>query len=513
MKDLTLWELYDYLILPWKRRWYFLATLILVLVGAVVYAWRSPNMFRSETRILVESATLLDDPLSSSANRDRTEERINAIRQLLESRTILERIVEEFRLRAADSGVLVEDQVKNVRNYLEISKTTGNTFTIAYVASDPQVAQAIIKRLAEILIQTNQDSQKNKAVDKDQFIEQELKQAEADLAALDDKLKRFKAGHLGELPEQSTANMNALSGLHSQLVAIDTALDRFRDQQKTLEFRLQEQRRLSELAKSIAPKENLDIPMLNDRGTPSPTVSLLVAKRAQLSEAAARFTAKHPDVIRLTKEVADLEQQLRATDAPAGSATPQGNDPKVASGSQSTGETERNRQSSQVELSAEAEISQAKYELDVLGKTIARKEKEREDLLKNIALYQNRLNLAPALEQELLGLMREHDAKQKQVENLGTRKFNSQMAANAVSDKKNDIYRIQDDASLPERPIFPTRLHILLIGIGLSLVAGYGAAMGRELIETSLSSEDEATALFKIPVLASIPEIARMPKR
>jgi polysaccharide biosynthesis transport protein len=513
MKDLTLWELYDYLILPWKRKWYFLAAMILVLAGASVFAWLSPNMYRSETRILVESATLLDDPLSTAANRDRTEERINAIRQLLESRTILERIVEEFRLRAADSSVLVEDQVKYVRNYLEISRASGSIFTMAYIASDPQVAQAITKRLAEILIQTNQNSQKNKAVDKDQFIEQELRQAEADLDAVDDRLKQFKAGHLGELPEQSAANMNALSGLHSQLVAIDTALDRFRDQQKTLEFRLQEQRRLRELAKSVAPKENPAFPELNGRDTPSPMASLLVTKRAQLAEAAARFTAKHPDVIRLTKEVEDLEQQLRSSTDSADSLTPGGIAPQAASGAQLTGETGRDRESSQVELSAEAEISQAKYELDVLGKTIARKEKEREDLIKSIALYQNRLNLAPALEQELLGLMREHDAKQKQVENLGTRKFNSQMAANAVSDKKNDIYRILDDASLPERPIFPTRLHILLIGIGISLVVAYGAAMGRELFEPSLSSEDEVTALFKIPVLASIPEISQVPKR
>lgn len=514
MKDLGLWGLYDYLILPWKRRWYFLAATILVLAGAAVFAYMTPNMYRSETRILAESATLLDDPLSpSTTTRDRTEERINAIRQLLESRTILERVVEEFRLRSADSTVLMEDQVKYIRNNLDISKTTGNTFTMGYVANSPQVAQAITKRLAEILIQTNQSAQKSKADDKGQFIEQELNQAEKDLGNIDEKIRQFKASHSGELPEQATSNMSMITGLNNQLVSVDTALDRFRDQQKTLQFRIQEQRRLSDLEKSIGPGENAAFPELKSQNAPSPIASLLATKRAQLSEAASRFTPKHPDVIRLAKEVEDLERKLKESDASANATTPEGTVPQNAAGTKANGGTEKSRATSRVEFSAEAEIAQAKYELEVLGKTIARKEKEREDILNKISVYTNKLNLAPVLEQQLLGLMREHDAQQKQAENLGTRKFNAQMASNAVSNKKNDVYTIIDEASLPERPIFPTRLHIILIGIGTSLVAGFGAALGREVVEPSLSNEDEVTALFKIPVLASIPEISRMPKR
>ncbi len=513
MKDLSLWELYDYLVLPWKRRWYFIAAMILVLAAAAVFVWLNPNMYRSETRILVESATLLDDPLSPSATKDRTEDRINAIRQLLESRTILERIVEEFRLRATDSSVLMEDKVTYVRNYLEISKTTGNTFSLAYVANSPLVAQAVTRRLAEILIQTNQASQKDKADDKDQFIEQELRQAELDLAAIDEKIKQFKASHLGELPEQETANMNALSGLHNQLVSVDATLDRFRDQQRSLEFRIQEQRRLSELAKSISPAQNPALPELRGQNTPSPMASLLVTKRAQLAEASSRFTSKHPDVIRLSKEVADLEQQLAESNIAAGNTASDIGTAQSNSGTGTGSETGTGLKASQAELNAEAEIAQARYELEIIGKTIVRKEKEREDIRNNITLYQNRLNLAPALEQQLLGLMREHDAQQKQAETLRTRKFNAQIAANAVSAQKNDIYRILDEASLPERPVFPTRLHIILMGIGISLIAGYGAALGREVLEPSLSSEDEVTAAFKIPVLASIPEISRIPKR
>src|SRR5262245_30577782 len=131
MKDFTHLEPIEYLRIPWKRRWYFLVATVLVIACASAYAWLRPNTYRSETKILVESATLLDDPLSPIATRDRTEERVNAIRQLLESRSILERIVEEFRLRASDTSVPMEDALKSIRTGLEVSKTTGNTFTMA----------------------------------------------------------------------------------------------------------------------------------------------------------------------------------------------------------------------------------------------------------------------------------------------------------------------------------------------------------------------------------------------
>jgi polysaccharide biosynthesis transport protein len=504
MKDITKIAPLDYLSIPWKWRWYFIAAVALALVGTAIYAWRSPNIYRSETRIVVNSSTVLDDAaLSGPANRaEQAEERIDAIRQLLESRSILQRIVEEFRIRTIDLSTPMEDAIKSIRSNLEFSKATGGTFTMAYYAEDPQTAQAIARRLAEILIQTNQTAQRNRVVDKDQFFEQELKQAESELAAIEEKIKQFKANHIGELPELSASNMNALNGLRNQLVLITSAMDRDHDQQKNLEFRIQELRRMSSLTKSLSSKTDLNI----QSAASSNLNALLSVKRAQLSEAAARFTPKHPDVVRLTKEVADLEKQIANDDDTL--AKPITN----AASSQATTETiasENSRTPSQAELNTESEIIQARHELDNLSKNIARREKERDEITKDITQYQNRLNLAPALDQELGTLMREHDTNQQRVTSLENRKFNTQMTANAMADRKNDVYRILDEANLPEKPIFPTRRDIILIGIGASLVAGFAASLARELLESSIATEEEVISLLNLPVIANIPEIPK----
>jgi polysaccharide chain length determinant protein (PEP-CTERM system associated) len=500
MKDLSRLEPIDYLGIIWRRRRFFVAVMILVIAGSAGYAWYRPIIYRSETRIIIESGSILDDTFGAAGVRDRTEERAAAIRQLVESRTVLQRIVEEFRLRSLDTTMPMEDALAAIRRNLEVSKPSGNAFTIAYYATEPQQAQAILRRLAEILIQTNQAAQRNLAVGKDQFLEQELRDAQQQLAALEEKIRQFKADHLGELPEQAQANMNALNGLYSQLAALDSSLERARDQQKALEFRLGEQKRLAALARSLAAQKPAAAPGAPEKPSPSALETQLQAKRAMLADIIARYTDKHPDVQRITQEIRDLEQRLAS--APGETLTPLGQKdlPQPVEGAAG---------SQPAEAAAEAEIAQVQFELDALARNIARREKDREGLLKNIEIYQKRLNMAPALEQELLSLMRDFDAKQRQVDNLQAKKFNAQMAANAVADKKFETYRILDEASLPEKPVPPTRLQIVLIGLAASLGAGVAAALVREYFEPSLADEDEAAAVLKIPVLVSVPEIPK----
>jgi succinoglycan biosynthesis transport protein ExoP len=514
MKDFKHLSAVDFLRIWWRRRWYFLTVGLMISLGVSAYALKRKNQYRSVTRIVVESATLLDDPLSPYGFKDRTEERIGAIRQLLESRSIMERIVEEFYIGSnTNLSIPSEDLLADISQNLEITKAAGNTFTMSYTASDPQVAQKISGRLSEIMLEANQNSLKSRAIDKDQFLEQELQLAELKLAAADEKIRQFKMNHLAELPEQSTNNLNFINGLQTQLTAVENALDRGREQQKSLEFRIQEQKRLSAAVKSISAKDKLAIPETSAREAPSPLTVQLAARRAQLAEYSARYKPGHPDLDRVAREVEDLEKQLKLKDAAQGAAAAAtGTVSAGQAANRSTTEPPNAMGTAQLELTAEAEIAQAQFELTSLKETMGRREKERAELLKSMETYRRRLSLAPALEQELLALTRERTAIQTQYDNINQRKFNAQISMNAVTDKKNETYRILDKANLPGKPVPPTRLQLVLIGIALGLFAGLAAAFVREYFEPSLANEEEAAAVLQIPILVSIPDIADRPR-
>jgi uncharacterized protein involved in exopolysaccharide biosynthesis len=54
-------------------------------------------------------------------------------------------------------------------------------------------------------------------------------------------------------------------------------------------------------------------------------------------------------------------------------------------------------------------------------------------------------------------------------------KFDAAMAASFINSKRFDGFRILDEASLPERPEFPARLHILWMGIAAALIVALPA--------------------------------------
>src|SRR5215217_1640684 len=88
-------ELSDYLEVLKRRKWVILAWLVAGLVGAGVAFLLLPKVYRSSTLILVESQKVPTDYIKPMAV-DTIEERLIAIQQQILSRTLLQKIIEEF---------------------------------------------------------------------------------------------------------------------------------------------------------------------------------------------------------------------------------------------------------------------------------------------------------------------------------------------------------------------------------------------------------------------------------
>jgi uncharacterized protein involved in exopolysaccharide biosynthesis len=153
------------------------------------------------------------------------------------------------------------------------------------------------------------------------------------------------------------------------------------------------------------------------------------------------------------------------------------------------------------------EAAEIKIEAESIKNEVSKREKEKEAILAQIRAYQGRLNLVPALEQEIAALSRDRDALAQQYANLQNKKHQAQLTTSLENSKNSEIYRVIDEANLPEKPAFPNRLHIILLGLAGGLVAGFGAGFGRELLDSTLGSEAEVSAVLQLPVLATISEI------
>jgi uncharacterized protein involved in exopolysaccharide biosynthesis len=220
---------------------------------------------------------------------------------------------------------------------------------------------------------------------------------------------------------------------------------------------------------------------------------VLEAKEREREALLLKYTPQYPDVVRLGREIEYLKQKA-AREAESASAAEGGGDEAILP-------------SGIDDFAAMPMPDTPNPEIESIENDIRRQEKEKAAILRQIQSVQARLNLAPALEQELTVLNREYSTLKSQYDNLQSKKFQSQMTTNLETDRSSDTYRVIDEASLPEKPIFPDRIQIIGLGLVAALAAGVGAAIGRELLDTTLASEEEVTALLKIPVLATISEV------
>src|SRR5262249_1315625 len=197
MKDLQKLTISDYLRIFRRRIWYLVLTTVFGTAGAGVYARYLPPVYRSETTILVSGRLLPDDYVGSIVHES-VADRIEFVRQQLQSRTFLAQIVKELQ-PAGTEGTLTSLDV--VRQTTEITVLPPHIFKLAYYASDPQLAQSVTRELAEGVIHLNDEFRKQKAHAVDQLLDDQLHRAANDLSQTEQKLRQFHDQHFPGLPE------------------------------------------------------------------------------------------------------------------------------------------------------------------------------------------------------------------------------------------------------------------------------------------------------------------------
>lgn len=508
MKDLKGLEPSDYLKILWRRRWYALAVFILTIGISSVYSFRKPDVFRSSSMILVEEPPVSRDYVRPS-DASGPKEKIDAVRQQIQSRTFIERMIQEFQLfgYGTSDDFMMDRAVLAVRSTIEVQSTSRNTFSISYSAIDAQLAQAVTRRIVDSLIQSSNSARKSRAVGTDQFLDEQLRQTEQALQAQEERIKEFKSAHLGRLPEQSNENIRKLEQLTDQLSETDNALESLYTQQRQLVTRAEEQKKSLELlSQSMLTDPSFSDPYTGSYSSSDPR---LQAKEAELETLLSKYTPSHPDVIRVSREVEEMKRQLSqdSSEEFAASGSEDSTMDAVTARDPVTGPNGDG--GSEEDWMLDMIAAEMNLQAEILNNDIEKKKKDRASILNRIRVYENQVRSVPELEQQLAALGRQRDILARQYSGLVNDKFQAQLTTNLETNRNTDSYRIIDEANLPEKPIFPDRKQMAFMGLGAAFLLAMGASFGRELLDSTLSSEEETAKVLKLPVLVSVYEISR----
>jgi len=280
---------------------------------------------------------------------------------------------------------------------------------------------------------------------------------------------------------------------------MDSAIQQAQMRLDTLEFSYQERKRLEAQAQNRAAIDRSQSGVVNDAALSSlsPREIELVRKRELLAQYLTKYTENHPDVLTLNRDIRRLEQQAGDVVLSAESDSIQATE----------GATEERAGAVATAESADTLDNQYRFATNRINIEIENREKERQNILQQIRTYRARLNLAPALEQELATLMREQENAMERYDTLQKRKLSTEMATAVETGRRDETYRIIDEANLPFRAEYPNRTELVLIGLGAGFMLGIGAAFARELLDSTISTEEEAKKILNLPILATIPII------
>jgi polysaccharide chain length determinant protein (PEP-CTERM system associated) len=475
----------DIALIAWRRKWWAILPAIAITLG--VYAWvrTLPNLYRSDTLILVVPQRVPENYVKSTVTT-RIEDRLQAITQQILSRTRLERIIQDFNLYAESrKTAIMEDVVDRMRGNINVQVVKGDAFRVSFTSDEARTAMRVTERVASLFIEENLRDREVLAEGTNQFLEAQLEDARRRLIETERKVEEYKRQYSGELPEQRDANMQGLHNLEMQLQALIEALNRDRDHRLVVERLIADAETPSDAVPIAAP------PPLPQPGPDGVAVGATSAQQLEAAQAAlqgmqTRMTPQHPDIVRMKRVIAELQKKAdaEALARPVSAAAP---------GMTAAEALKRNR------------LAEMKSEIEKIDKQIALKIENEQRLRAAMATYQQRIEAAPGRGSELTELTRDYTMLQSSYQSLLAKKEDSKVAANLERRQIGEQFKILDPARLPERPTSPNRPQLETMGLMAGLAFGV-ALMGLiEYLDKTLKSESDVTAALNLLVLATVP--------
>jgi polysaccharide biosynthesis transport protein len=427
-------------------RWPF----ILVASGVLLAAFATgvhfiPDAYEATTTILAHPRRVPEKYVATTVPEDPSD-RLNLLQQETLSSTRLLEVIDKFGLyrdliqkRGRDAAVIqMRRQIKIQTAHATSSGPS--SFTLTFKGDNPRTTAAVANELANSFILKNLSNREQQVQGTTSFISDELERARADLDTQEAQLRVFRMAHLGEMPEQMNANVQAIGQLQAQFETVSDKLAQLESQKLMIEN---------------APETD---PALRGGSGSNPAVvlrTLLSQEQAHLTDLLAYATSAHPDVIASQGKIEELKKQLNAMHATTGEA----------------GDRSLNAR------------------LQVLEKERTHLVNEQSAMRSRLDSYQSKVDAVPLRQEQLSGLTRDYETARDHYRSLLEKYYSARMASELESRQDAERFEVLDVATPPEHPSEPNRRFLWALSALAALAGAFVLAYGRECLDNSVKTE------------------------
>ena len=542
----------EYLVAAQHRRKSLLLALGIGVVAAALLAVLLPPKYRSSGTILIEQQEMPQELVRSTVT-SYADERIQVISKRVMTTETLLNIVHRYNLypneRAKDTR---EALLKKMRKDIGLKMISADVidprsgrptsatiaFEVSYVSPSADLAAKVANELTTLYLNENLNNRTERARDAATFLESEADRVNRQMAELEAKLADFKDKNLQKLPELTQLNMTLLDRTDEQLREAQNRRDSLEQQRVYLQAqlaqlkpnstvfsdtgerivssadRLKMARSQLDSARAMYAPDHPDVVRLQREvdglekqvaleggakagagGAPSSELNDLRRRlenaRASLAAAKERYSPEHPDVIRLQRQVADLEAQL-AAEPPAAAAVP-GAIPNSAPVDADN----------PAFVQVQAQLSATRNDLTSLAG-------EMEKLRAQADTYQRNISLSPQVEKTYRELSRDYENAHLKYAEIRAKQGEAKTAQDLEADRKGERFTLIDPPLPPEEPISPNRPLIFMAGVLLSVGLVIGLLWYLEMMDSTVRGRRDLFDLTGIAPLALVPHIGTL---
>lgn len=505
----------------------FLVASIPVFIIVTAVAFLLPPIYVSQSTILIESQQIPEEYVKATVT-GYVEERLQTISQGILSRSNLLKIINEFNLyskmREKYASEIVLEKMKKDINLQTIQagerrgRGTTIAFTLSYEGKDPGTVQKVANVLASLYLEANLKKREAQATRTTQFLQQELNHLKEQIDEYGSKISTFKQAHMGELPEYNQINVQALDQLRRDL------------EQNSMQIRSLQERKVYLEGQLASLKSSPSISTAEgETAVTSNPEERLSSLRLQLINLRSSLSEKHPDVIKLTREIAELETQVKEA---RGTSTKDQRinelrqklvtmksqlgehhpdvirlSKEIAALSDEIDQSHNGSSASSLALNnpRNPAVLTLKTQLDTIDLEIGNLVAAQKRIKNNMGSYQQKIEKAPLLEKEYSSLIADYENSKQKYNEIMSKLLEARVAKGMEETQHGERFTIIEPANLPGAPEKPDRKKVLLMGLFLACGIGGGLAFVMETMDHSIKAAHELDEMDHIPVLSSIP--------
>jgi polysaccharide chain length determinant protein (PEP-CTERM system associated) len=476
----------DYLAMLRRRLKVILIPALLAPLAGFLISFAFAPKYTSRALVMVDEQKVPEGYVQPVVTEDLSQ-RIASMEQQVLSRNRLTPVIDRFGL--AKKGKSVDDVVDEIQKNVTIEAVLPDItaarrrrpgqesnmpgFYVNFTWDNARDAQQICSELTSMLLAENLKARTQVAQSTTEFLTRQLEEAKRNLNEQDSKMAIFKRQYMGQLPGDADNNLKILMGLNSQLDANTQTLNRAQQDRSYTESLLAQQLAAWKSSQNATSPQTLE--------------QQLAGLQSQLITLEARYTVDHPDVVKTKNDIAELKRKLNEMNSAAAQTT--------------------NASTEKEGVAESPEIRQIRVQIHQYDAAIAQATREQKRLQNQIGLFQGRVALSPAVEEQYKALNRDYDTAQKFYDDLLAKKSQSEMQTDMELRQQGEQMRLLNPADLADAPSFPNRIMFAGGGLGGGLVLGMGLALWLELRDKSIRTEQDVIAVLELPMLVSVPWI------